>query len=235
MVEELIKAFAHTPFSLSRQQAQTLERFHTRLMEVNRTMNLTAVTSFDQAIGLHYIDSAAPLFCGWIPGGSRCVDVGAGAGFPGIVLAILQPNCTFVLMDSLQKRIRFLADIIQELSLTNATALHIRAEDAGQDPLHREQYDIVLSRAVAPMPVLCEYCLPLAKIDGCMLAFKGPGAEDETQAASHAMHVLGAGDYEIADARIPGRRHKLIRVVKARATPKAYPRKAGMPAKAPLY
>ncbi len=234
MVDALIKAFAGTPFPITREQAKAMQRYHALLTEANTHMNLTAVVSPDEAVRLHYIDSAAPLFHGYLPQNSRCIDVGTGAGFPGIVLAILRPDCTFLLMDSLKKRIRFLNGAIEDLALSNAQAVHSRAEDAGQNPVYREMFTIALSRAVASMPVLCEYCLPFIKIGGSMIAYKGPGAAAQAQAANRAMHQLGAGKINVVDALTPERNHKLVRIRKTHPTPSAYPRKAGLPAKQPL-
>lgn len=234
MVDALIRAFFRIPFAITRDQAQLLSRYHHLLSDANRHMNLTAITDANQAINLHYVDSAAPLFLGWIPKNSRCVDVGTGAGLPGIVLAILRPDCTFVLMDAQDKRIRFILSAIDQLSLDNVAAVHIRAEEAGQSASYREAFDIALSRAVAPLPVLCEYCLPLTAIGGSMIAYKGPDVAADLNAARPALQLLGADTVEVADAPTPHRNHTLARIHKSKPTPAAYPRRAGIPAKRPL-
>ncbi len=234
MVDTFLSAFAHSPLFITHEQALQMERYYSLLMEANKVMNLTAIVSEEEAAVLHFLDSASPLFFGYLHESDRCCDVGSGAGFPGLVLAILRPDCHCVLMDSLQKRVQFLKDTAKALSLGNVEALHLRAEDAGRDPRHREKYDVVLSRAVAPLNILCEYCLPLVRISGHMVAFKGASAQEESIGAAHAVNLLGAGDMEIVSASIPGRSHHLIRMVKQRPTPKAYPRKAGTPVKQPL-
>ena len=234
MVDLLLSAFSRSPLGITQEQAQKMERYHTLLMEANKVMNLTAIQSEQEAAILHYLDSASPLFFGYLQQSDRCCDVGSGAGFPGIVLAILKPDCRFVLLDSLQKRVQFLQRTAEELSLGNVEAQHFRAEDAGRDSRHRERYDVVLARAVAPLNILCEYCLPLVRVGGHMIAYKGAGAMEEVSGAVHAMKVLGSADATIVDARIPEREHRLIRLQKLHKTPSAYPRKAGTPTKQPL-
>ena len=234
MNELLYAVFESSPCPATRVQAETMARFHAILTEANKTMNLTAITGDKDAAVKHYLDSAAPLFHGYLPDSSLCCDVGSGAGFPGLVLAILRPDCRFVLLDSLLKRVGFLNRAIEALSLPNAEALHCRAEEAGQQPLHRERYDVVLSRAVAALPVLCEYCLPLVRTGGNMIAYKGPEAAQEAEEADHAIQTLGGALSDVVDSKIPDVNHHLIRIAKIALTPKAYPRRAGLPEKKPL-
>ncbi len=234
MLELLRAAFAVSPLTVTPEQTMQMANFYALLMEANQKMNLTAIQSEAEAVMLHFLDSASPLFFGYINDRDKCCDVGSGAGFPGMVLALLKPDCEFVLMDSLQKRVKFLTEAAKALNLNNVTALHSRAEDAGIDPKHRENYNVVLSRAVAPLPVLCEYCLPLLRIGGRMIAFKGPNAAEELSGAQRALKLLGAGTASVMDAGIPERSHTLICIEKKYPTPKTYPRKAGMPAKQPL-
>jgi 16S rRNA (guanine527-N7)-methyltransferase len=234
MVKALMAAFAAAGYPIEEAAAKRMERYHGLVADANRSMNLTAIESMDEAVTLHFLDSASPLFSGFLKKGDRCADVGSGAGFPGVVLAILRPDCSFVLMDALSKRVGFLCSVIDALGLDNVSALHVRAEDAGRDRQHREAYDVVFSRAVARLSVLCEYCLPLVRVSGSMIAFKGPDAAAEAEDAVRAASMLGAPKIEVVDAGIPGRSHRLVRLEKRFATPAAYPRKAGLPKRQPL-
>jgi 16S rRNA (guanine527-N7)-methyltransferase len=234
MIDLLTDAFANTPCPLRPAQATAMARYFELLSEANKTMNLTAIHSQSEAVNLHFLDSASALFHPVIFCGARCADVGSGAGFPGMVLAILRADCAFVLMDAQQKRVEFLRSAIEALGLENASALHVRAEDAGRALAHRERYDVALARAVAPLRVLCEYCLPLLRVGGRMVAYKGPTAQEEAAQAVRAAKTLGGGDAAVLDAAVPGRSHRLVCYDKVRPTPKAYPRKAGAATKKPL-
>jgi 16S rRNA (guanine527-N7)-methyltransferase len=217
-------------------QIEQFERYHALLMDWNTRMDLTAVLEEAEMIDRHYIDSAAPLTGDWIKQGAQVIDVGTGAGFPGIPLAILRPDITVTLLDSLGKRCTFLKAAVQALGLS-ARVVNARAEDAGQDSALRECFDVVLSRAVAPLPVLLEYALPLARVGGVSLAFKGPGVKDEWDQGRRAAHLLGGTLCEPAAVRIPQRtewNHLLVACQKVRPTPRMYPRRAGTPKKEPL-
>ena len=234
MIDALRAGFDQMQISYPALAPQQLAAYFSLLMEANATMNLTSITDPDEAVSLHFLDSAAILSRDWLQSGMRCVDVGAGAGFPGLVLAILRPEISFTLMDALRKRVIFLTRAAERLGLTNVRAIHLRAEDAGQQGTHREQYDIALARAVASLPVLCEYCLPLLRIGGQMVAYKGPQGREEARQAQRAMRVLGAKPPTLYDAHVPGREHVLIRAVKDMHTPRQYPRRAGQAHKQPL-
>ena len=171
-----------------------------------------------------------------LPEGARIIDVGTGAGFPGIPLLILRPDLKLTLLDAQAKRIHFLEGVLAQLGLTAAT-LHARAEDAARLPEHREAYDAAVSRAVAPSPVLQELTLPFVRVGGKAIAWKGPGAEEEWERAKRAAFVLGGALRPPEPAPVPGRpewNHVLLISEKERPTPKAYPRKAGTPSKKPL-
>lgn len=232
--QTLRQAFAAMAIPCTRSQAALCARYFALLIEANHQMNLTNVTEEQEAVFLHFCDSASllPLFS--VPENARCLDVGTGAGFPGMVLAILRPDLSFTLMDSLQKRVGFLQRVTDALSLPNVRCVHARAEQSGHDPLHREQYDLVVSRAVANLRVLAEYCLPFVRPGGRFVAYKGPQAEAECGEAKAALARLGGKLCAVVDARVPAREHRLVFVEKARRTPNAYPRKAGTPAKEPL-
>ena len=206
------------------------------LMETNRVMNLTRVPDDPlEAVDRNYLDSLAPLACGLLEAPRALADVGSGAGFPGIPLAILLPETRVVLVDSLGKRVQFLRDVIAALGL-NAEAVHARAEDAGRLPDLRERFDAVTARAVAPLNVLAELCLPLARVGGAFIAYKGPGAAEEATAAARALSLLGGRFVREVSVTIPDRDwdHRLLRVDKVRPTPQKYPRRAGEPKRLPL-
>ena len=207
------------------------------LLETNQRINLTAVRDVDEAWRRLIIDSLTPL-----PGledfteGSRVSDVGSGGGLPGIPLAIARPDLAFTLLESTGKKARFLDQAAHDLALDNVTVLPMRAETAGQDPAHRERYDAAVCRAVGPMNVLLELCLPLVKPAGRLLAMKGPKARAELDAAGDAMDRLGAGELAVYDA-YPERFDNdlvIIALDKDRATPKKYPRQPGLPKREPL-
>ena len=212
------------------------EAFHAILDEYNARMDLTAVLDEDERVDRHDLDSAAPLAHGLLAQGAKVIDVGTGAGFPGMPLLILRPDLQITFLDALNKRILFLEDALKRLGLTAAT-LHARAEDAAKMAAHREQYDAAVSRAVANAATLEELTLPFVKKGGVAIAWKGPGVAEEMTAARRAAFLLGGTVRGTVDAPIPGREdwaHVLLLTDKTGATPKAYPRKAGTPNKKPL-
>lgn len=217
----------------------TIERFsvfHTLLDEANKNMDLTAVLSEDERIDRHYLDSAILLRFALLPEGARVIDVGSGAGFPGMPLLILRPDLRMTFLDAQKKRVRFLSQVLSELSLPGI-ALHGRAEDIARLPEHRDAYDRALSRAVAASPVLMELTLPFVRPGGLAIAWKGPAAVDEFQQTRRAAFLLGASLRDPLPAPVPGHKewnHIFLIGDKERATPKAYPRKAGIPARKPL-
>ena len=215
---------------------ERFEAFHAILDEYNRKMDLTAVLDEDERIDRHDLDSAAPLAQGLLAQNARVIDVGTGAGFPGMPLLILRPDLQMTFLDALSKRIAFLQDALKRLNLT-ATALHARAEDAARLETHREAYDAAVSRAVASSATLQELTLPFVKTGGLAIAWKGPGVQDELVAARRAAFVLGGTVRGISPAPVPGREdwaHCLLITDKTGKTPKAYPRKAGTPGRKPL-
>lgn len=212
---------------------ERMEAFHRLLAVKNEHMNLTAVTQDAEALDRHYLDSLAVLKFGWLRGEERLADVGTGAGFPGMPLLIARPGLRLTFVDSLEKRLAFLREALERLGL-QALCVHLRAEDFGRSPKHRQAYDLATARAVAPLPVLMEYLLPCLRLGGVALCWKGPGVEQER--AEKAAALLGGGQVRLFRYEIPGRDwgHLLVRVEKQGQTPEKYPRKAGLPSKKPL-
>ena len=220
---------------MSQGQVEQFNTYHEMLVEANARMNLTRVPEDPaEAVDRNYLDCIAPL-AGGFPAVAAAVDVGSGAGFPGIPLAIMLPDTRFTLIDALGKRVDFLRDVIARLGL-NAGALHLRAEDAARQGVLREGFDLAVARAVAPMNVLCEYMLPLVKVGGYMLALKGPGLNGELKAADNALSLLGGTIERTQPLMIPGRdwNHTAAWIKKTAPTPEKYPRRAGTVEKRPL-
>lgn len=215
-----------------------IARYHEMLADWNTRMNLTGDTDFATSLDRHYTDSLAPLINEHLfPQGASLIDVGSGAGFPGLPLAIARPDLRVTLLDSLMKRISFLDAVVRELGLTNVQLVHSRAEDGGRDIKLREQYDIAVARAVAPLPVLCELLLPLVKVGGRMICYKGPSAEEELAAGQKAAHMLGGAAVESIPVVLPNQpdwQHCLLTCEKKVKTVRQYPRKAGTPGRSPL-
>ena len=218
-------------------EAEQLAVYHSLLLDWNTRMDLTAVTEDSEMLDRHYVDSLMALTQpGLLPVSGRVIDVGTGAGFPGMPLAICCPDLRFTLLDSQQKRLNFLSAVIAELGLQNVTLVHARAEDGARNPELRASFDAAVARAVAPLPVLAEYLLPYVRVGGSALCWKGPSVLEEMTAARRATHLLGAHLEEPVSYDIPGRdwQHLFVRLSKNAPTPKAYPRKAGTPSKNPL-
>lgn len=214
---------------LTQAQLDKFEEYFRMLVNWNERVNLTAIIEPEDVVKKHFVDSlaAAP----YLPQGAKVVDVGTGAGFPGLPLLIIRPDLKLTLMDSLQKRLTFLEAVLSELGL-KAECVHDRAEDAGQDPRYREKFDVALSRAVSSLPVLAELTLPLVKVGGCSIAYKAD-AKEEIESSRNALHLLHASAERIPVVSDYGAR-ELILMKKTAPTPKTYPRKAGTPSKKPL-
>jgi len=215
-----------------------IARYHALLADWNTRMNLTGDTNFDTSLDRHYTDSLAPLIHRELfAEGASLIDVGSGAGFPGLPLAIARPDLQVTLLDSLMKRIHFLDAVVRELGLTNVQLVHSRAEDGGRDAALREHFDIAVARAVAPLPVLCELLLPFVKVGGRMICYKGPSAEEELQAGQKAAHMLGGAAVQNIPIILPSQpdwQHCLLTCEKKVKTVRQYPRKAGTPSRSPL-
>ena len=214
------------------EKAKQLEQYMEGVLAWNEKVNLTAITEREEFVQKHLIDS---LLCaetlGFTEASSIC-DVGTGGGFPGVPLAVCYPEKEFVLMDSLGKRVRIVQQLCDDLGITNVTAVHGRAEDLARQTDFRERFDLCVSRAVANMRVLCEYCMPFVRAGGFFIAYKGPDCESEINDASNAVKVLGGALPEIKP--LPHLDHNLVIVRKEKPTPDAYPRKAGVPSRKPL-
>lgn len=219
------------------QLPEKLLRYHALLMDWNTRMDLTAVTDEAEMVDRHYVDSLMPLRVpGLLPAEGRLIDVGTGAGFPGLPLALACPHLQVTLMDAQQKRLTFLQAVLDDLDVTNVTLLHRRAEDGARDVTLREQFDVAVARAVAPLAVLAEYLLPFVQAGGKALCWKGPGLMDELPQGRKAAFLLGGQAGEPIPCPFPGRewQHQLLPIQKMGKTARQYPRKAGTPSKQPL-
>jgi 16S rRNA (guanine527-N7)-methyltransferase len=221
---------------LTAEQVSKLETYEHELMEWNQRFNLTAIRDVESVRTKHFLDSLSCVLAWKGNPPHRLVDVGTGAGFPGLPLKIIYPDMQLTLVESVGKKARFCEHIVQTLGLENVQVLPLRAEDFGQKPEHREAYDWAVGRAVANMNVLSEYLLPLVKVGGHMLAQKGENAAEEVHSAKKAIKTLGGRLKELIPIRLPGvpEERYLVVVEKVSGTPKNYPRKAGTPAKSPL-
>lgn len=220
--------------NLTENQIEKFHKYMKLLLKWNEKINLTAITDEDEIILKHFVDSLTVLK--YINENDKIIDVGTGAGFPGIPIAIMMPNVKITLLDSLNKRINFLNEVIRKLDLKNIETIHSRSEDCGKDILFREKYDIALARAVANLSTLSEYLLPFIKIDGKMICMKGSNLEEELKNAEYAIKELGGefvlkDEFELPDSDI---KRNIIIVEKVKYTPKIYPRKAGLPSKEPI-
>ena len=220
--------------SLTDEQLSRFEKLSNLLVEQNKTMNLTAITDPDGIAVKHFADSISVLTAAEMPQGARVLDVGTGAGFPGIPLLIMRPDLDLTMIDSTAKKLKYVENTVNELGLT-ATTLHTRAEEAGQSKEYREKFDFVCSRAVAALNVLCEYCLPFVKQNGLFIAMKGAKAQEEIDGAKSAIKLLGGKiiaekSFSLSD----GGERTLVVIKKISQIPPKYPRPSAQIAKKPL-
>lgn len=237
-INEFKNELSKYDFEISEHQLEQFAKYFELLVKTNEHVNLTAITSLEEVYLKHFFDSVLPLL--EMPEvfvkNSSLIDIGAGAGFPSIPMKILRPDLKITIVDSLQKRINFLAELVAELQLTDVEMIHGRAEDVGQDPKYREQYDLVTARAVASLNVLCEYCLPFAKVGGEFVALKGPKGKEELKRAKVAVKKLGGKLVSNQEVLLPevNEVRMVTLIKKVEKTQKKYPRKAGLPSKKPL-
>lgn len=222
------------PFS-SEQQEQFVT-YYKMLVEKNKVMNLTAITEFDEVLDKHFLDSIALARYVDLTKSISLIDLGTGAGFPGMPLKIMFPNLKVTLADSLNKRIVFLDEVIGELGLTDIQTVHARAEDLAHNSDYREQYDFCVSRAVANLSSLSEYCLPFVRIGGTFISYKSGEIEEELAAAKKAIFLLGGQFDQVIPFQLDGTDlgRSFVLINKDKKTAKTYPRKSGMPTKKPL-
>ncbi len=221
---------------LSEKQLEQFQCYYERLIEKNKVMNLTAITEYEEVVDKHFVDSILLGSVKELSGKKRVIDVGTGAGFPGIPLKIVYPELEITLLDSLNKRVKFLNEVIEELGLTGIQAVHSRAEDLAQDAAHRQQYDICVSRAVANLATLSEYCIPFVKQGGYFISYKSTQIEEELKQAKKAVQVLGGTLEQVETVQIPGTtiERQFVMIRKTGTTPKKFPRKAGTASKTPI-
>ena len=234
-MKQLIEALEDMGLTYGEDTLQKFQRYMELILEWNEKVNLTSITEPDEFVKKHYVDSIA--ICGFsqMKEAQNIIDVGTGAGFPGIPLAILYPDKKFLLMDSLNKKIKIIDEIAQEIGLRNVTCCHGRAEELAQNKKYREQFDLCVSRAVANLTVLSEYCLPFVRAGGWFAAYKTEAAA-ELKESLHAIELLGGHLEENLSINIKGYDldHRIIFIKKVKKTLSKYPRKAGTPAKEPL-
>lgn len=230
--------FGLTPSSLVVEKFQS---YYEQLVEKNKVMNLTAITKEEEVVEKHFLDSLAILHFFDLNNAKKVIDIGTGAGFPGFPLQIYRQFVTnqayeLTLLDSLEKRIKFLKEVADHLELTNLEYLHGRAEDFGRNEAYREQYDLCVSRAVANLATLSEYCLPFVKVGGKFIAYKAGNSQEEIQEAKFAIGLLGGKITRVSEFKLPDSdmERVFVEITKLHSTKKIYPRKAGTPSKKPL-
>lgn len=240
-MNKLVSICNQINIEISDNQIKCFEKYYELLIEKNKVMNLTAITEKEDVIVKHFIDSISliPYLIDKgivIDNRLSIIDIGTGAGFPGLPLKIMMPDVNFTLLDSLNKRVSFLNDVIDELNLTGINAIHGRAEDFASDKKYRENYDICVSRAVANLSTLSEYCIPFVKKDGYFISYKAGESEEEINGSKNAIKILGGKINTVEEFILPGTdaSRVFVFIEKKDSTDKKYPRKAGVPAKKPL-
>lgn len=233
-LDKFEKGLADLGILLNETQIKQFLDYYELLVETNKVMNLTAITEFDEVIEKHFLDSLSLCRIYDLNREIRVLDLGTGAGFPGVPLKIAFPQIRLVLADSLNKRIKFLENVVGELSLQNVSCVHGRAEEMGRNKEYREQFDLCVSRAVANLSSLSEYCIPFVKEGGAFISYKSGEIEEEANAAKKAISVLGGELREIYKFDLYEQKRSFVIIDKKKKTPKAYPRKAGTPTKEPL-
>lgn len=234
--QRLIENMKMISVELTDKQVSQFIKFYEMLVEWNKVMNLTGITEYDEVVMKHFVDSLSIVKVNGFDNVTSIIDVGTGAGFPGIPLKIVFPKIKITLLDSLNKRIKFLNAVIDELELENIETIHGRAEDFSKKEDYREQYDLCVSRAVANLATLSEYCLPYVKEDGYFLPYKSGDIKEEAANSKKAVKILGGSIEDIISFEIPDTdmARTILKIHKTKATPKRFPRKAGLPTKEPI-
>ena len=235
-IESLKSGADSLGLSLSEEQVALCVRYCEILLAENQKQNLTSITDRKEVAVKHFVDSLTCMQALSSGADLKLIDVGTGAGFPGLAVKIARPEIWLTLLESQEKKIKFLEKVKSELNLEGVNVVKGRAEEAGKDETCRERFDVAIARAVADMSVLSEYCLPLVKIGGLFLAMKGPAVEEDLAGAGAAIKILGGSVREIINIDLPlyGDRRKIVVIEKVSATPEKYPRRAGIPKKKPL-
>lgn len=235
-LSQIKEGFSQLDYQLTDRQADQFYRYYEMLVETNKVMNLTAITDFPDVLVKHFIDSGALMKTVEMENVRRLIDIGTGAGFPGIPLKILFPHLQVTLLDSLNKRIRFLQQVVEDLGLKEVRLLHGRAEDYAHQKEYRERYDLCVSRAVANLSTLSEYCIPYITKEGLFVSYKSGKITDELEQAGYAIKELGCAVAETTEFFLPNTDIERMFVIirKINSTPGKYPRKAGLPGKEPL-
>jgi len=235
-MNQLENAFEQLNISADSETILKFEKYMKLVLAWNEKVNLTAITDESEFIKKHFIDSVLCAGFDEMKNAKTMIDVGTGAGFPGVPLALIFPDKRFLLIDSLGKRIKILDEILESLGIANVETLHTRAEDLAHNEAYREKFDICVSRAVANLATLSEYCLPFVNIGGTFISYKGPDAGEELQEAKSAIKILGGETESIRNVNVEGfdLSHNMVVIKKKQKTPLKYPRKAGTPTKEPL-
>lgn len=235
-LEKFYKGLKQLGITCSKEQMSQFLKFYGMLTEKNKVMNLTSITEWEDTVEKHFLDSLSLTKCINLNQNISVLDLGTGAGFPGIPLKIIFPELNLVLIDSLNKRILFIKEVLEELHLTGIAAVHGRAEELAVRPEYREKFDLCVSRAVANLSSLSEYCLPFVKVGGNFIPYKSGEIEEEAVQAKKAINILGGRITKIKKFTLPETdlSRSFIQIEKKRKTPKGYPRKAGTPSKHPI-
>ena len=236
MIRIFDKKLALLGIQLTEKQKQQFDKFYELLVEWNKVMNLTGITKYEEVNEKHFVDSVALVKAVSLNEKQNLIDVGTGAGFPGIPLKIVFPHLKVTLLDSLNKRIKFLDTVNEELGLEHIETIHGRAEDFAKQADYREQYDICVSRAVANLATLSEYCIPYVKIGELFIPYKSGEIEEELSHSEKAITILGGKLDQVIKFELPGSEigRSFVKIEKVKSTAKKYPRKAGLPSKEPL-